>query len=91
MDKVIDKTIELHDKIQKEPLFEEYFRLKSLFENDDQLAEYRRAIAKAKAGNDTKTYDKLKRLYDNNPLVVNYYNYLDEVKEYLEEIKEILS
>ena len=90
MNKIIEKTNELKENLYNEPEIVEFFRLKKLFEADKELGLMRRQIAKAKQDNNQAEYKRLKNLYDNNPLVHNYYVAREEVAELLKELSDIL-
>ena len=90
MDKVIEKAQELSELIKREPLVCEYLRLKSLFESDKELENLRKEIAKAASKKDEEKHRILKEMYDNHPLVNNFYSLKEEVEELLLEIKNII-
>ena len=90
MSKIIDKTQELKENLYNEPEIVEFFRLKKLFENDKSLEEMRRQIIKAKQANNQEEYKRLKDLYDNHPLVSNYYAARENVADLLKELTDIL-
>ena len=90
MDEVIKKTQELSEQIKKEPLVIEYLHLKELLENDEELKNLRKEIAKASLEKDEKKHQALKEMYDNHPLVNNFYLMKEEVENLLFEIKNII-
>ena len=90
MSKIIEKTNELKDNLYNEPEIVEFFRLKTLFENDKSLEDMRRQIVKAKQENNQLEYKRLKDLYDNHPLVYNYYTARENVADLLRELTNIL-
>lgn len=90
MDEVIKKTQELSEQIKKEPLVIEYLHLKELLENDEELKNLRKEIAKASLEKDEKKHQELKEMYDNHPLVNNFYLMKEEVENLLFEIKNII-
>ena len=90
MDEVIKKAQELSEQIKKEPFVIEYLRLKELIEKDEYLASLRHDIALAASKKDEANHQRLKEMYDNHPLVNNYYLLKDEVLDLLTEIKNII-
>ncbi len=89
MNKIDKKIDEYIQKLFKTPLFETYFQLKTLIENDENLSRQRKAIALAKKNNE-KNYSLLLNEYNSNPLINNFLNVKEEVKIVLEEIKQII-
>lgn len=89
MNKIDKKIDEYIQKLFKTPLFETYFQLKTLIENDENLSRQRKAIAIAKK-NYKKNYSLLLNEYNSNPLINNFLNVKEEVKIVLEEIKQII-
>ena len=90
MDKVKECAQELSDLIKKEPIVIEYLRLKELFENDKELADLRKQIALAVQNKDEERHRQLKEMYDNHPLVNNFYLYKEEAINLLLEITNII-
>ena len=90
MDEVIKKAQELSEQIKKEPIVIEYLRLKSLIENDKDLSILRKKIAEAASKKDEVNHQRLKEMYDNHPLVNNFYLFKEEVENLLLEIKNII-
>ena len=90
MDKVIEKALKLREELIKEPVIAEYLRVKCLVEESEELSKMRHDIALYKKNNDKEEYDRLKQMYDNHPLVSNYYNLKEESFELLKEISKII-
>ena len=90
MDKVLECALELSDLIKKEPIVIEYLRLKELFENDEELADLRKQIAVAAQNKDEEKHRRLKEMYDNHPLVNNFYLCKEETINLLQEITNII-
>ena len=90
MDKVLESAKKLSDEMKREPVVVEFLRLKELFENDKELASMRKKIARLSTLEDKKEYNELKQMYDNHPLVSNYYQLRDEVMNLFEEIRDII-
>lgn len=89
MNKIIEAAITLKENLLNEPLIKEYLRVKTFFENNEELKLKREEIALAKA-NESPAYYSLKKEYENHPLVVNYYSLKGEVYELLKEIENEL-
>ena len=90
MDEVIKKAHELSEQIKKEPIVIEYLHLKELIENDEELKSLRKKIALAASKKDAVNHQRLKEMYDNHPLVNNFYLIKEEVENLLLEIKNII-
>ena len=91
MNKPEEIAEELHNELLKEPVIQEYLRLKNLYFSNPELEELRTNIARLKAENKEEEWENLLEVYDKHPLVVNYKNALEDARELLEEIKEIIS
>ncbi len=86
----LDKDIEeLKTYLYESETFKEYFALKEAIESDKDLEAQRIAITKASQNGDP-NYETLKKAYEDNPLVSNYYSIRDEIDALLLEIKEYL-
>lgn len=90
-DRVIELSKELKENLNNEPVLREYLRIKDIFEKDSLLNDLRKNIAIAKEKNDKERYDTLKEMYDNLPLVKNFYQLQDEVVELLQQVNQIIS
>ena len=86
-----DIALELHEELLKEPTVQEYLRLKELYFNSPELNQMRSDIARLKSEQKEEEWKNLLDVYERNPLVINYKNSLEEVRELLLEIKEIIS
>ena len=86
----IEIAKELSENLKNEPVLMEYLRLKELFEKDEELKVLRERIALAKAKGDDETYKSLKEMYDNNPLVFNYYKAEEDAMNLLRELHQII-
>lgn len=82
---------ELKGEILKEPLIEEYFRVKNLLDSDVEINLLKKEIALAKIHNYNKLHQDLLSRYNNHPLVVNYNVLKEEVNEFLLEISKIVN
>ncbi len=89
-DPIIQKAKELKECLKNEPVLEEYLRIKAIFEVDESLKELRQKIAESKAKNEKDEYDRLKQMYDNHPLVINYYKAKEEAMELLKGLHDII-
>ena len=90
------KTIEecaenIKDYLLNLPEIKEYIALKEAYENDPKLNELKKLIVRAKNENRMDDYLKLKKEFDDNPLVNNYLNSKEEVAGILKEISDILN
>ena len=81
---------ELSELIKTIPEIKEFFRIKEIFESNKELDNLRREIALAKENKDEERYVSLKQMYDNNPLVQNYYSIRIEVVDILKEINSYI-
>ena len=91
MDKVVETAKELSREIRELPEIQEYLKLKNLFENDENLAQMRRDIARLESEGKSEEKKNLLAIYNEHPLVSNYYSMKEEVRNILETIKEIIS
>ena len=86
-----DIALELHEELLKEPTVQEYLRLKELYFNSPELNQMRSDIARLRSEQKEEEWKNLLDVYERNHLVINYKNSLEEVRELLLEIKEIIS
>ncbi len=91
MDKILETTKELSRVIRELPEVQEYLELKNLYENEQNLAEMRREIARLESEGKIEEKKNLMDIYDSHPLVCNFNEAKQEVRNILETIKEILS
>lgn len=90
MDKVLELTKELKEEINKLPEMQEYLRLKELLENDNELADMRKEIARLANQGKIQERDNLLKIYNSHPLVSNYYTAKEEIEKILNTIKTII-
>ncbi|MGM9873787.1 MAG: hypothetical protein ACI31G_02555 [Bacilli bacterium] len=90
MNKIKKLTLKLKEQIYEEPLVKEYFRLKQLIENDEQISLLKKQIAKSKKEKNDIEYNRLMELYNDNPLIKNFSSVENEVYALLNQIKESL-
>ena len=88
MDEIVKKTEELKEALYEKKEFKEYFRLKELIDNNEEIASLKIQMAKAK--DNPEQLELLKKEYNSHPLVVNYAHALEEVKSILLVIKDII-
>ena len=69
----------------------EYLNLKHLLENDKELSNMRKDIARLENLGKTKEKEALLNIYNSHPLVANYTSLKKEVSELLKEITEIIN
>lgn len=91
MDKIIELSHKLREELDKLPLFIEYKSTKKEIENNIELKELKKLIVRAKNENRLEDQKKLLQKYNAHPLVVNYNNLQNEVRDYLKEISDILN
>lgn len=90
MDKIIEEAKSLREAIDSLPTMQEYYRLKSLYENDKELKAMRREIARLKNEGKEEERKNLFEIYNNHPLVNNYEASKQEVESLLLVIKNII-
>lgn len=94
MNDIEDLIIKLKEEIYKEPLINEYLRLKEAIKNNKEINKKILELQFLKKCNPTieekNRYYEIKKELDNNPLISNYKNIEKEVNIYKNEIKEIL-
>lgn len=90
MNKAYDVAKELRYALLDEECVKEYLRLKEIFLNDEYLINLREELLKLNKDNKNKEYKELKEIYDNHPLVKNYYYCKEEVKRLINEIIEVI-
>lgn len=90
--KTIEETAqEIKDYLLSLPEVKEYIALKKDYETDEKLNELKKLIIRAKNENRMDDYKSLKKEFDEHPLVNNYLNAKEEVKNILKEISNILN
>lgn len=90
MNKIKKACLSLKEELYNDPLVKQYFYLKNLLENDEDIARLRKEISKAKKNKNDVLYNKLMDEYNSNPLVKNYYNVENELYSLLKQIKDSL-
>ena len=90
MDKIVQDAKKLREEIDNLPTVQEYYRLKSLYEADEELANMRREIARLKNEGKEEERKNLLEIYNNHPLVNNYELAKQEVESLLLVIKNII-
>ena len=91
MDRIIELTKELKRELDQLPLFQEYKMLKKEVENNQDLKQLKRQILLAKKESRNEDHKYYLNLYNNHPIVINYLDAEEEVKQYLKEITRILN
>ena len=91
MDKIIEEAKSLRNDIDSLPEIQEYYRLKTLMENDEELRRLRTEIARLAKEGKTEERKNLLAVYNANPLVNNYYVAMEEAKSILRAIKDIIN
>ena len=77
MDKIVQEAKSLREEIDSLPSVKEYYRLKSLYEADEELAEMRKEIARLKKEGKEEERKNLLAVYQNHPLTIS------PIKEYV--------
>ena len=90
MDEILNKANEIREEVDNLPQVKEYYRLKELYENDDELKRLRGEIARLASEGKSKERKALLEIYNSHPLVSNYNQTKEEVIILLNEIKNIL-
>lgn len=90
VDEVIELANKLKDKINELPEMKEYLNLKHLLENDKELSNMRKDIARLESLGKTKEKEALLNIYNSHPLVNNYYLAKEEIKSILLTISNII-
>ena len=80
----------LHYQLLEEPIYQEYLRLKDIYENDKELSLLRKRITEAKIHNKDE-HSSLLNEYNSHPIVNNFFLVKEEIKELLQSIKNIIS
>ena len=91
MDRILELTQELKNELDKLPLFQEYKALKKELNDSEEIKELKKQIVRAKNENRLDDHKALLAQYENHPLVSNFNIIELEVKNYLQEITEILN
>lgn len=102
MKSVEEALQDVKEELLKDPLVEEYFRLKSIIENDENLTKLDKEVRDhqkkmCESMSNEEIYLKEKALYEkkneellSNPIYQNYQNVKEEVISLLNQIKETL-
>ena len=91
MDEIIKKSQVLRGELEKLPLFQEYKRVKNIYENNEEIKELKTLIVRAKNENRLDEHEALLEKLHNHPLYINYMELDNEVKSYLKEISDYLN
>ena len=91
MDKIIEEAKSLRNDIDSLPEIQEYYRLKTLMENDEELRRLRTEIARLAKEGKTEERKNLLAIYNANPLVNNYNIAMEEAKSILRAVKDIIN
>ena len=81
----------LKEELDNSPIIQEYLQLKTVLENDVELKKMRENIARLTNENKVEEKEALLAIYNSHPIVVNFSQAEEEVKNLLEQIKDILS
>ena len=91
MDKLIEEARELRRDIDSLPEVQEYYRLKKLYEEDEQLKQMRLEIARLKKDDKEEERSNLLEIYNSHPLVNNFEIAKREVESILLTIRNIIN
>ena len=91
MDKILEEAKSLRNDIDSLPEIQEYYRLKTLMENDEELRRLRTEIARLTKESKIEEKKNLLAIYNSHPLVNNYNIAMDEAKSILRAIKDIIN
>lgn len=94
MNNLYSKADDINKELKEMPLVKEYLHYKELLDNDDSLTQLKNKILFLKKCNPTdeekEEYFRLKKEYDNNPIVANYNSLKKEIKELKDEVRSLL-
>lgn len=82
---------ELYKELINEPEVQEFLRYKKLLKENEEIKKLKTDIAKLASEQKFEERDNLIAIYNSNPLVINYNNALENVKEILSTIKDIIN
>ena len=91
MDKILEEAKSLRKDIDSLPEIQEYYRLKTLMENDEELRRLRTEIARLAKEGKVEEKKNLLAIYNANPLVNNYNVAMEEAKSILRAVKDIIN
>ena len=90
MSKVVECAKELRQDIDNLPEVKEYYRLASLYENDEELQRLRKEMARLASLKKYQERDALLKIYNEHPLVNNYNLAKEELSLLLSSLKNII-
>lgn len=94
MNKLYSKADDINKELKEMPLVKEYLHYKELLDNDDSLTQLKNKILFLQKCDPTdeekEEYFRLKKEYDNNPIVANYNSLKKEIKELKDEVRSLL-
>ena len=88
MDEIKQKTLELKASLNELEEFKEYFRLKKLYDENEEIKSLLIQIKNSKK--DSKEYKLLVEQYNSYPLVVNLLEAEEEVEKILLTVRDII-
>lgn len=91
MNSVDDVLLSLKDELDNLPLIQEYKSLKEVVESDEELKRMRQEIARLTNEEKYEERDALLVIYNAHPIINNFNQIKEEVKELLRQIKDIIS
>lgn len=94
MNNLYSKADDINKELKEMPLVKEYLHYKELLENDETLTQMKNKILFLQKCNPTdeekEEYFKLKKEYENNPIVANYNSLKKDIKELKDEVRSLL-
>ena len=91
MDTIIEEAKSLRKDIDSLPEIQEYYRLRELMEKDEELSRLRKEIARLAQEGKLEERKNLLEIYNSHPLVNNYNIAMEEAKQILNSIKDIIN
>lgn len=91
MDKIIELTTNLKKELDQLPLFIDYKKAKSSYDDNEEIKELKKQIVRAKNENRLDDQKALLNELHSHPLYVNYMELESEVRDYLQEVSKILN
>ena len=90
MDEILKTAESLREDVDNLPEIKEYYKLKKLMEEDKELQEMRKQIARLTSEGKTEEKKNLIEIYNKHPLVNNYNIAKEEAINILRELKETI-
>lgn len=88
MDKIIDKAKELKESLLETKEYQEYLRVKALYDNSEEVKSLLAQMKMFKG--DPKRLEHINKEYESHPLVTNYIEARKELESILRVVKDII-